>query len=108
MTLPSGKIWVRRLDGRVDSSAYTSLLKHHVKPYLKSELGEGNYFLQQDNCKVHVYKETKKSLNSAGIKTFEWPSINSLEGFISAFVDMHESRDLYHETMCSLRKISMN
>jgi len=76
MTLPSGKIRVRKLEGRVDSSVYTSLLKHHVKPYLNSELGEGNYFLQQDNCKVHVSKETKKYLNSAGIKTFEWPSMS--------------------------------
>ena len=52
------------------------MINDNVRPYLKSELGDDNYFLEQDNCKVHVSKETKNYFISAKIKTFEWPSMS--------------------------------
>ena len=76
MVLPNGQIHVELLRGRVDSDAYIKLLKYKVKPYLNKELGAGNFYLQQDNCSVHVSKKTTTYLTSAEIKTFKWPSLS--------------------------------
>jgi transposase len=76
MTMSTGEIYVKKLEGKIDSDKYISLLKHHIKPYLNSAFGEGGYFFQQDNCKVHVSNKTLTYLKSAKIKTFEWPSMS--------------------------------
>lgn len=74
MTLPSGEIQVQRLIGKVDSDVYIAMLKEKVVPCLNSKFGQEKYIFQQDNCRVHVSKKTKNYLNSAKVKTIDWPS----------------------------------
>jgi hypothetical protein len=76
MTLSTGEIYVKKMEGSVDSTKYISLLKHHVKPYLNSKFEERDYLLQQDNCSIHVSKATKTYLKSAKINTFDWPAMS--------------------------------
>lgn len=76
MTLPTGEIYVTRLVGKVDSTVYCSMLRDKVVPYLNLRLGEGKFLFQQDNCKVHVSKMTKNYLETAKIKTIDWPSMS--------------------------------
>lgn len=76
MTLPSGEIYVRKLEGKVDSDKYISLIKHHVKPYLKSVFKDQKYIFQQDGCSIHTSKKTTTYLKSAKIDTLEWPSMS--------------------------------
>jgi len=76
MTLPNGEIYVQKLDGKVDSANYISLLKYKVKPFLLTHYPENDFLFQQDNCKVHVSKKTTNYLKSAKINTFEWPSFS--------------------------------
>ncbi len=74
MTLPSGEIYVKRLEGKVNSDLYIAMLKASVVPYLNLRIGQGKYVFQQDNCRVHVSKKTKEYLESAKITTMKWPS----------------------------------
>lgn len=76
MVLPDGEVYVELLEGRVNSDKYINLLKYKVKPYLNHRFGAENYYLQQDNCSVHVSKQTLNYMKSAKIKTFEWPSMS--------------------------------
>jgi len=74
MTLPTGEIFVEKLEGKVDSDKYIKLLRYKVKPILNDRFKDSKYLFQQDNCKVHVSKKTLKYLETAKISTFEWPS----------------------------------
>ena len=76
MTMPDGEIVVEKLEGKVDSGKFISLLKHRVKPRLISKYTNNNFLFQQDNCKIHVSKQTTQYLKSAKINTFEWPSMS--------------------------------
>jgi transposase len=76
MVFPDGHIFVTRLDGRVDSTKYCSMLNEEVKPLLISHFGSNEFFLQQDNCKIHVSKYTLSWLKTNKIQTFEWPSMS--------------------------------
>ena len=87
MTLPDGEILVERLEGKVDSSKYISLIKNRIKPYLNSRFKDNNYVFQQDNCKVHVSKKTLKYLKSAKIELLEWPSMSP---------DMNIQENIWH------------
>jgi hypothetical protein len=46
MTLPSGKIWVERLNGRVNSQVYVDMLRTKVVPYLNLRIGKGKFKFQ--------------------------------------------------------------
>ena len=74
MTLPSGEIYVQRLDGKVDSDVYIRMLKEHVEPYLNLRIGRGKYIFQQDNCRAHVSKKTKAYFQTAKIPLIDWPA----------------------------------
>lgn len=76
MTLPNGEIYVEKLEGKVDSIKYISLLKYKVKPHLILKYPNNNFLFQQDNCKIHISKATTQYLKSAQINTFEWPSMS--------------------------------
>lgn len=76
MTLSTGEIHVELLEGRVNSSVYTSLLNDKIIPILDEKFGAQMFRFQQDNCKVHVSKETKSFFESKKIQTFEWPSMS--------------------------------
>lgn len=71
-TLPSGELFVVRLDGKVNSTVFTRMLDTNVTPLLNSKYGQGGFFFQQDNCSVHVSKETKKYLNRKKFKLLDW------------------------------------
>ena len=87
MTLPTGEIYVKKLEGKVDSSKYISLIKFSVKPYLNTVYPDQNYLLQQDNCKVHVSKATLRYMKTAKINILEWPSMSP---------DMNIQENIWH------------
>lgn len=74
MTLPDGTQWVTRLHGKVNSAKYVAMLRDEVIPYLNDKLGEGNWVLQRDNCRVHTSAETKKFIKNQNIEEINWPS----------------------------------
>ena len=43
MTFPNGEIHVEKLDGRVDSTKYISLIKYKVKPIINKSFDESSY-----------------------------------------------------------------
>ena len=86
MTLPNGEIYVQKLDGKVDSAKYISLLKYKVKPFLLTHYPENNFLFQQDNCKVHVSKKTRVSYDQKQFENTEnlWKVIKESVNLINS------------------------
>ncbi len=62
------------MDGRQKSSNYVNLLKDKVKPFLESYFEDKNYYFQQDNCSIHVSKESIKWIEANFYRIISWPS----------------------------------
>lgn len=101
-TLPSGELIVHRLDGRVNSSVYTKMLEKNVVPLLNSKYGEEGYIFQQDNCSVHVSKESKNFFSRRKIKLLEWvaysPDMNIQENVWSMISEkVYENKQFFNK-----------
>jgi transposase/YHS domain-containing protein len=74
MVLPDGFLWIKKVDGRQKSSNYVSLLKNEVKPFLENYYEGKNYYFQQDNCSIHVSKESIKWIEANFNHVISWPA----------------------------------
>jgi transposase len=74
MVLPDGFLWIKKVDGRQKSSNYVNLLKDEVKPFLESYYEDKNYYFQQDNCSIHVSKESIKWIVANFNRIISWPA----------------------------------
>lgn len=73
MILSSGVIFLKKLEGKQNSEKYQDLIVNFAVPIIKLNLGS-NFLLQQDNCSIHVSKNTKEFIESQKITTLEWPA----------------------------------
>lgn len=73
MISSSGLLWIKFLDGKVDSSKYIEVLRE-AKGILDDKFGDGNYILQQDNCPIHTSAKTRQWLQDANMHVLKWPA----------------------------------
>jgi hypothetical protein len=52
------------------------MINKEAKSVIETHFGSADFYLQQDNCKVHVSKYTLKWLKDNNINTFTWPSMS--------------------------------
>lgn len=71
---PNGYLHIVSLEGRINSQVYQNFINDDFKPFIDMIYPDGNYYLQQDNCSVHVSKSTLKFFEENNIRTFKWPS----------------------------------
>ena len=82
MIFANANIWLEWLKGRQNSESYKQLLDE--KALLRKEMGD-DFFLQQDNCSIHVSKLIKEWMAKVNMTTLEWPArspdLNLIENF---------------------------
>ena len=72
--LPDGFLYVKRIFGRQKSSDYCNLMENEVAPFLKCKFDGENFVFQQDNCSIHVSKQSIPRLNKIFPSIIDWPS----------------------------------
>lgn len=72
--LSDGFILLQRMIGRQRSSDYCQLLETKVQPFLQTKLNGKLYTFQQDNCSIHVSKESLAKLKQLFPNVMKWPS----------------------------------
>lgn len=75
MILPNGLLSFRIMVGRVNSRQYIQILKDCALPIIKLNMNN-DFMFQQDNCSIHVSKESTFFLNSYNIETILWPALS--------------------------------
>lgn len=95
MLLPNGLMSYRILEGNQKSCNYVEILKNSVFPIMRINFKEKLMF-QQDNCRTHVSKETKKFFQSSGMQTLDWPANSPDINIIENIWSMMEQQ-IYHE-----------
>lgn len=73
MVLPNGLIYLRKMDGYVNSQKYMFLLENYAVPIMKLNMEPGFHFVQ-DNCPCHVSKITKQFLSAQDFDLLDWPA----------------------------------
>lgn len=74
MILPTGKVFVFKLNGRINSNIYIDFLSQHVKPILDREFMGQNYYFHQDNASIHVSKHSMNWLKVNFPNLLDWPA----------------------------------
>lgn len=72
MVCPNGLMSYFVMNGKQNSSKYIDILQKSALRIMKLNVGQ-KLIYQQDNCPIHVSKETKKFLKEKYIKTIDWP-----------------------------------
>ncbi|GBM14742.1 Transposable element Tc3 transposase [Araneus ventricosus] len=63
------------LDGRQNSPKYIETLENHLMPFAEN-IGERNWYYQQDDAPIHTSNATKNYLNSKNVTVLEWPPLS--------------------------------
>ena len=86
MLMPNGLMSYKIMEGTQNSAKYINILKQHALPIIYLNFGK-DFIFQQDNCPIHVSKETLKFFNEAKIKLLDFPAyspdINIIENMWS-------------------------
>ena len=73
MIFANGNIWLEWLKGRQNCESYKQLLDKKALLMIRREMGN-DFFLQQDNCSIHVSKFMKEWMVKVNMTTLEWPA----------------------------------
>ena len=75
MMMPNGFLSYEIMKGKHNSENYVDLIK--FKALLIIKLNAKNDFLfQQDNCLIHIFRESLKFFNESSMTLLHWPSYN--------------------------------
>lgn len=72
MLLPNGLLSYEIMTGKQDSSKYIEIIKNKAIPIMKLNYSEKLIF-QQDNCPIHVSRQSRNFFTQSGISLLEWP-----------------------------------
>lgn len=72
MILPNGLLSYEIMRGNQNSDKYINIISKRALPIIKLALGN-NFVFQQDNCPIHVSKQSKIFFRNAGINLLKWP-----------------------------------
>lgn len=73
MTLPNGLLSYEIMRGKQNSANYINILKTKAIPIIQLNYNERMTF-QQDNCPIHISKQTKKFFKETNLDILEWPA----------------------------------
>ena len=62
------------VQGNIDSGKYIEVLDQHLWPVIAKEFPNGGWTFQEDNCPVHVSRQTIHWKTENNIETLPWPS----------------------------------
>ena len=62
------------VQGNIDSGKYIEVLDQHLWPLIAKEFPNGGWTFQEDNCPVHVSRQTIHWKTENNIETLPWPS----------------------------------
>ena len=62
------------VEGNIDSGKYIEVLDQHLWPVIAKEFPNGGWTFQDDNCLVHVSRQTVPGKTENNIETLPWPS----------------------------------
>ena len=73
MCMPDGTIFLKELQGRINSEKYKDMLSEFIVPMLDQKYDK-NYQFQQDNCSIHVSRLMQDYFGTSNINVLAWPS----------------------------------
>ena len=98
MTLPNGLLSFLIYRGTFNSEKYKQLLMEMIVPIIKLNLGN-NFFLQEDNSRVHKSRTIRNFMELSKINILEWPpyspDLNIVEDVWKMISDMVYDRSQY-------------
>lgn len=72
MIMPNGLLSYKIMMGKQNSQKYISILENYALPIIRLNY-EKDVIFQQDNCPIHVSKETKNFIKNQNIRFLNWP-----------------------------------
>lgn len=72
MIMPSGLLSYQIMRGKQNSQKYINIISSYAMPIININYKE-NMIFQQDNCPIHVSKETKNFFKKINIDLLDWP-----------------------------------
>jgi len=72
MVMPNGLLSYEIMKGKQKSANYVNLIKSKALPIIKLNRKD-DFLFQQDNCPIHVSKESMKFFNEARVALLDWP-----------------------------------
>jgi len=104
MIMPNGLLSYEIMKGRQKSSNYVNLIKSKALPIIKLNAKQ-DFLFQQDNCPIHVSKESLQFFKEARVKLLDWPpyspDLNIVENVWSML-----SSDIYRQgTIKNLKEL---
>ena len=73
MIFSTGHIFVKMVSGRINSNTYINLMKE-TAILLRRDLLHDGFVLQQDNCRIHVSKQSLDFFEETRVEFLPWPS----------------------------------
>ncbi len=73
MIFPSGILFIKRVQGNINSQGYIELLSGYAVPLIR-DLMDDDFIFQQDNCSIHISKSVLDFFENQGIDVLPWPS----------------------------------
>ncbi|PJE77746.1 hypothetical protein CI610_03324 [invertebrate metagenome] len=62
------------VEGNINSEKYINVLDTHLWPVVAKMFGNSYWILQEDNCPVHVSRQTCRWKTEHNIETIPWPA----------------------------------
>ena len=91
MLMPNGLIALKILEGKQNADKYIDTIKSFCVPIMNLNI-QSKIYLVQDNCSIHVAKQSKEFFKTQDFETVQWPSkspdINLMENIWKILSDI--------------------
>jgi len=91
MLMPNGLIAVKLLEGKQNAAKYVATIKLFCVPIMNLNI-QTKIYLVQDNCSIHVAKQSQEFFKTQNFEVIEWPSrspdINLMENIWKMLSDI--------------------